>query len=176
MLYFLSQLTFVVLKYFDINLLSRFILKFLMLQPVPDTPPPLSIGCNPRHNENICSWFTLSSGTLYSSGTIQNPSLSTVRVSSIIITSFARSSSPFTIRFIKLQLITLICPTKKNNLNQNMMNTLIKNMWRWRWKLFLTQRHWFCLTNSDFIILLSLQPNVVDLWYFKLCILLYQIA
>ena len=30
------------------------------------------------------------------------------------------------------------------------------------------QRSWFFATNSDFLIPISLKPNVVNLWYFKL--------
>ena len=37
------------------------------------------------------------------------------------------------------------------------------------------QRNWVFVTNSDFLIPISLQPNVVDLRYFKLWILLDQI-
>ena len=36
-------------------------------------------------------------------------------------------------------------------------------------------RNWVFATNSDFLITISLQPNVVDLRYFKLWILLNQI-
>ena len=38
-----------------------------------------------------------------------------------------------------------------------------------------SQRSWVFDTNSDFLIPISLQPNVVDLRYFKLWILLHQI-
>ena len=37
------------------------------------------------------------------------------------------------------------------------------------------QRNWVFATNSDFLITISLEPNVVDLNYFKLWILLDQI-
>jgi len=39
---------------------------------------------------------------------------------------------------------------------------------KWRGKL---QRNWVFVTNSTFLISISLLPNVVDLWYFKLWIL-----
>ena len=38
-----------------------------------------------------------------------------------------------------------------------------------------SQKSWVFDTNSDFLIPISLQPNVVDLRYFKLWILLHQI-
>ena len=37
------------------------------------------------------------------------------------------------------------------------------------------QRNWIFVTNSDFLITISLKPNVADLTYFKQCILLDQI-
>ena len=50
-------------------------------------------------------------------------------------------------------------------------------LWVWRsthTKLlhFKSERNWVFATNSDFIITISLEPNVVDLRYFKLWILL----
>ena len=39
----------------------------------------------------------------------------------------------------------------------------------------LHQRNWVFATNSDFLITISLEPNVADLRYFKLWILLDQI-
>ena len=38
-----------------------------------------------------------------------------------------------------------------------------------------TERNWIFATNSDFLITISLKPNVVDLRYFKLWIFLNQI-
>ena len=35
-------------------------------------------------------------------------------------------------------------------------------------KLESTERNWVFATNSEFIIPISLEPNVVNLWYFKL--------
>ena len=40
---------------------------------------------------------------------------------------------------------------------------------------FIANKNWFFATNSDFLIPKSLQPNVVDPWYFKLWIMLEQI-
>ena len=40
------------------------------------------------------------------------------------------------------------------------------------WNLIIKQRNWVFATNSDFLITLSLEPNVADLRYFKLLILL----
>ena len=37
------------------------------------------------------------------------------------------------------------------------------------------ERNWVSATNSDFLVPISLQSNVIDLKYFKLWILLYQI-
>ena len=36
------------------------------------------------------------------------------------------------------------------------------------------QSHWAFATNSDFLIPISVQPDVIDLRYFKLWLLLYQ--
>ena len=36
------------------------------------------------------------------------------------------------------------------------------------------ERNWVFVTNSDFLIPISLQPNVVDLRYFKLWIMLFK--
>jgi len=52
--------------------------------------------------------------------------------------------------------------------------------WQIKFKLratttILKQRNWVFATNSDFLITISLEPNVADLIYFKLWILLDQI-
>ena len=44
------------------------------------------------------------------------------------------------------------------------------------WKLIDRQRNWVFATNCDFIIPISLDSNVVDLWYFKQWLLLDQIT
>ena len=43
-------------------------------------------------------------------------------------------------------------------------------------RIFFVQRNWVSATNSDILTPISLQPDVVDLWYFKLWFLLYQIV
>ena len=42
--------------------------------------------------------------------------------------------------------------------------------------VWIEKRNWVFATNSDFLIPITLQPVFLDLWYFKLLILLDQIV
>ena len=59
------------------------------------------------------------------------------------------------------------------------INYIFTQHWKKKLKLrnqeLIPQRNWVFDTNSDFIITLSLEPNVADLRYFKIWILLNQI-
>jgi len=59
--------------------------------------------------------------------------------------------------------------------NLDNFNYLITIIETWTNILISPQRNWVFATNSDFIITISLEPNVADLRYFKLWILLDQI-
>ena len=53
------------------------------------------------------------------------------------------------------------------NIRKNNPHPITIHVQRWP---FLSKRNW--ATNSDFLIPISLQPDVVNLWYFKVLVLL----